>query len=512
MQHLRLDAAARGGIAAFEFERVGLGQHAVFRKHPAVGGEDALLFFRERDSLPLGHGGPAFRGRVIGPARGVDDVGQHAGRGRLLRRAGEEARRAELAREVGFLARVGIAPEAEEAAGRVVHDEQFVVRRDAEARGHQRAVAQFARFGDAIALRAQRPERPHLVVAVNVGACEFRQFFPVIKFTARDARGLFVRMRDQRRQDGCRPAQAVRAHVLFAAFGDAPAVIAAALDAIDHLPQFPADIARVEFAGLRIEAQPPRIAQSVGPHFAARVGRGDKRIVLGNAIRQARLGTVHVDAEHARQALAEILPANEAVGRVRRTAVARADVEHAVRAEAEVAAVMSPGEPTENHLAARDVHLRRIRFVDTEPHDAGAILAVLFPMQLAHEEHEDEAVLRKFRVKREGVGTAHLGVELFEIRERLGLLDALRRAEGERFALLLEQHDSVRAGQRGGLDGLGEREVRKRALDAEGQRRLGRALDARGRPRHARLGGCEGGREHQQGEDQPGGERFENHG
>src|SRR5688572_8160847 len=84
-----------------------------------------------------------------------------------------------------------------------------------------------------------------------------------------------------------------------------PAVIAALLHAVHHLPQFPADVADKELAGLAIEAHPPGIAEAVGPNLRPGLFHADERVVLRNgvvppgarALRLAWIAMVHVDAQ-----------------------------------------------------------------------------------------------------------------------------------------------------------------------------------------------------------------------
>ena len=47
----------------------------------------------------------------------------------------------------------------------------------------------------------------------------------------------------------------------------APAEVVGLVDAVHHLPQFPADVAHPQVARLPIEAHFPRIAQAIGPDF-----------------------------------------------------------------------------------------------------------------------------------------------------------------------------------------------------------------------------------------------------
>src|SRR5213593_3895212 len=68
------------------------------------------------------------------------------------------------------------------------------------------------------------------------------------------------------------------------AFHDGPAVVAALLNLVDHLPQVLADFAAPEVAGFAIEAVAPQLAQAIGPDFGAGAFRTHERIVLGHAV------------------------------------------------------------------------------------------------------------------------------------------------------------------------------------------------------------------------------------
>ena len=127
----------------------------------------------------------------------------------------------------------------------------------------------------------------------------------------------------QRRQDGGGSAHPVRANVLFAGFREAPPIVAAPLDPVDHLPEFPADIAHEQVSGHRMEAHPPRIAQSIGPDFSPGVGQTDKRIVLGNGVSPVSLRVVDIEAQHTGQKIADVLPGDKAVRRVRFVGITR---------------------------------------------------------------------------------------------------------------------------------------------------------------------------------------------
>src|SRR4029453_14925005 len=98
------------------------------------------------------------------------------------------------------------------------------------------------------------------------------------------------------RQDRGGPAPARRPPRL-PALHDRPAVVAAALNAVDHLPQLPADVADPQVAGDAVEAHAPGIAEAVGPDLGPRSGGLEEWIVGRDRVGLARLFAVHVDAK-----------------------------------------------------------------------------------------------------------------------------------------------------------------------------------------------------------------------
>src|SRR5688572_1849483 len=75
-------------------------------------------------------------------------------------------------------------------------------------------------------------------------------------------------MFDNRRLEGPRPALASRAERV-ASLHHAPAVVAAAPDEIDHLPQVLPDFARPEPLRRRIEGELPDLPMAEGPDLSA---------------------------------------------------------------------------------------------------------------------------------------------------------------------------------------------------------------------------------------------------
>ena len=120
----------------------------------------------------------------------------------------------------------------------------------AEGDDARRDLGNLAVRDDFVAVEAGGPDAARFPVAADVGALQFREPLAAVDVAAGDAGRLGVREGEIRRQDRRRAALAFGMNRLRA-FDDAPAVVAALLDPVDHLPQFPADIADPQVAGLR---------------------------------------------------------------------------------------------------------------------------------------------------------------------------------------------------------------------------------------------------------------------
>src|SRR5207237_627105 len=118
--------------------------------------------------------------------------------------------------------------------------------------------------------------------AEDVGAHQLGEFLAAVDAPAGDAAGDRVRQLDQRRADRCR-ADLVRLDRLRP-FHGGPPVVAPLLDALDRLPQLPADIADEQLAGLAVKAHPPGVAEAVRPYFRPGAFDADERIVLGDGV------------------------------------------------------------------------------------------------------------------------------------------------------------------------------------------------------------------------------------
>src|SRR5262249_54874477 len=141
-------------------------------------------------------------------------------------------------------------------------------------------------FGDdlLVPIVAQHPNAAAVVIAVDIGPDQLLEPFAVIDKPARDRAEVGVVVLDDRHEDGRWPARAFRAERV-AAFGDAPAVVAAAFDQENLFPKVLADIADPEVSGGAVEAYLPRLPQAVGPNLRPSAGPAHERIILGDAVR-----------------------------------------------------------------------------------------------------------------------------------------------------------------------------------------------------------------------------------
>ena len=278
---------------------------------------------------------------------------------------------------------------------------------------------------------------------------------------------------DCRRQDGSWSARPLRIGRL-PAFHHTPSVVAAALDAIEHFPQFPADIANPQIAGLLIEAHPPRIAKTVRPDLAASPLQIDERIVGRNAVVLAVVGVIDVDPQNARQEVADILPRSPRVGWIRPGAVSRGDIQTTVGTKLQTAAVMTAGEPGDDRRFARHLDRRRVGVRHAVPRDVRAVF------QISSLDVADVAVpvLRKVGMKGECIDL-HTGNRFGQVDHQVCRRDAGRVWKRKDLARLLDDEQPVAARCVGQVETIGEFEGRKSPLGHVGQRHFGRPDDAR---------------------------------
>src|SRR5262249_25848040 len=134
----------------------------------------------------------------------------------------------------------------------------------AEGDNVQRALGDLAVRDDPAVVELRGPQPAGHPVAADIVANQLRQPLAAVDEAAGDRGRLGVREVEVRRQDRRRAAPGVGPDRL-PPFHDRPAVVAAALYAIHHLPQLPADVADPQLAGLAVEAHLPGVAEAVGP-------------------------------------------------------------------------------------------------------------------------------------------------------------------------------------------------------------------------------------------------------
>src|SRR5579872_7265777 len=106
------------------------------------------------------------------------------------------------------------------------------------------------------------PNATGVEVAIEVMAGQLGQALAVVDEAAGERAEVGVVVLDQRGQDFRRAELPLGAEGMIA-YADAPAVVAAALDLVDHLPQVLPDFTRPEVARLAIEAEAPRLPQAI---------------------------------------------------------------------------------------------------------------------------------------------------------------------------------------------------------------------------------------------------------
>src|SRR2546422_6492297 len=120
---------------------------------------------------------------------------------------------------------------------------------------------------------------------------------------------------------------------------EAPAVVLASRARgqleVPLLPRVLADVGDKEIPGLTVEAEPPRVAETIRPDLGPRARRAPEGVRCRDRVGS---GAVHVDAEDLAEELTEILGA---VAGIAHTApITHANIEEAVRPEGELPAVV----------------------------------------------------------------------------------------------------------------------------------------------------------------------------
>ena len=481
VEQLRLDAAGARGFAAFHLQRERACEDGVGREMPHEAVDDAPRVGRGDDAV-TGDGEVMLGDRAVVPHQRGRRPRLHAGRGCEGLERGEEAGLGELAGEGQIRGRRGVRHEAPDAA-LVIEDEQLAVGVLGEGDGFQHRVAEFVVGEKFVAVVTQRPEFARLPIAEDVCALELGKFLAVVEATAGHTRAFAVRDGNHRRQDGAGAGLDVGADAGVRAFGDGPAVVAAALHAVNHFPLLPAHVADPQHS-VRPERGAERVTEAEGPHLAARAGRGDEGIVLGHGVVVRAFGAVHVNAQDGREQVGDVLAGlAQVVGRVRLGSVAGGNVEVAVGAEGEGAAVVAAAEPADDGVLARGVEAQRVERRGGEARDARAIHLVEALIVV----EENEAVRREAGVEGEAQRSRRRA-ELAAVENEVGVRHARARAEGNELAALLQHHPAVAAGLAHEVHGLGEFELWEDALDIERRGWVRRAGDAGGGPWRARRG------------------------
>src|SRR5207245_10334880 len=76
-----------------------------------------------------------------------------------------------------------------------------------------------------------------------------------------------------------------------------PAIVAALLDAVNRLPQLPADVADEQLSGLAIEAHAPGVAKAVSPHLWPRSLHADEGVVFRHGVVLGAVLAFHFDSQ-----------------------------------------------------------------------------------------------------------------------------------------------------------------------------------------------------------------------
>src|SRR5438105_1296920 len=189
---------------------------------------------------------------------------------------------------------------------------------------------------DGVAVHEAAGSKPGLaIVRIDVAAGPARQRAPAIDEAPDHRAALPVVVLDRRRRH---PRRIARWMVAVGAFESVPAVVetgAPRVRDVDLFPMILADVGDDQAMLQRIEAEAPWIAQSNGPDLRARASAPHIGIVARDRV---RIAGVHVQSQELAEQGAGILAV--AVWIALRAAVPHADIELAVLAEAEAAAVV----------------------------------------------------------------------------------------------------------------------------------------------------------------------------
>ena len=238
-------------------------------------------------------------------------------------------------------------------AAREVDDEDLSVGSLSKLHRSQLDVAQFEIRGDGLLLRIplQCPDLARVVVTVNVVTSQFRQPRAVINEAAGDRSKIVMRVLDDRLDEFARTFGPLRPERV-PAFPDTPAVIAAALDDVNHLPQVLPDFAGPHRSVGRVPAELPDLAMTVRPDFRASICDADERVVFGNGVRQVAGLMINVQPEDRAKQVADVLSGFPLIRDA--AAIAGCQIQKPIRAKPKTAAVVTTVRPLDqNPLRSR---------------------------------------------------------------------------------------------------------------------------------------------------------------
>src|SRR2546427_2229236 len=136
---------------------------------------------------------------------------------------------------------------------------------------------------------SQAPHFAVLIITVQVDIAQLGELVPMVDIAARDGAGLGMVMLDHWRYKWSRTAFAVWVEGM-GTLHDAPAMIASAVDQLDHLPKVLTDIPNPGLASVGIEAETPWIPEAVSPNLRARALKVYEWVISRNRIGAAGVG------------------------------------------------------------------------------------------------------------------------------------------------------------------------------------------------------------------------------
>ena len=237
------------------------------------------------------------------------------------------------------------------------------------------------------------PNRTRDVVAVDERSVELRQLGAAVHGAADHRVGLGVRMVFHRRNDRRRTDRHFGTQ-RRPAFHHRPAAVAPATQLVNHLPRFPAVVRDEHIAALGIDAELPRVPQSVGPNLRPRSRPIHEWVVGWNRVWLLDGSSIHIQSQHGTQEIVHRLAGRQSVRRVRPRAVAGGNVQVAVPVEFQATGIMTTRWPCNDDALAVGHRLVRGLAVKRKPRDPR--MAAVARMDVTY---ENVAVLRKRRVR-----------------------------------------------------------------------------------------------------------------